>query len=414
MKLNEYKSIVLKPQDRNGDFNKLIESVISDKLQKQGFPKPLNKSVLYTDQGSSCDLLTCNYTVKNISAREVVIQIELDFLNCNYETVYLVKDDYEALFFGKKAISKSLEKALEVFDDFTYKYNPLKANNEEQQKTQNQVSQKPYTFEKKSDIDREIPKIEQKSNRFALIIGNEEYTKHQQDLASESDVAFARNDANAFKLYAQRLLGVPESNIIFHLDATGATMNQALAKLQLIIKNTNGDAEVFVYYAGHGLPDEKTKTPYLIPVDVSGKNPTFGINLMEMYTKLSEYPSKRIIVFLDACFTGGARNQGLIAARGVKIKPKNAEMKGSLITFSASSGNQSSLPYKNENHGFFTYYLLKKLKETKAEISYGELADYLKKTISLQSVLINNKEQTPQVNTSMDVKDEWMEWRVNE
>lgn len=184
--------------------------------------------------------------------------------------------------------------------------------------------------------------------------------------------------------------------------------------MNLIIKNTNEQAEVFVYYAGHGLPDEYTKEPYLIPVDISGKNAKDGIKLQDLYSKLTEYPSKRVTVFIDACFSGGARNQGLIAARGVKIKPKENLLSGNLITFSSSSEAQSSLPLKNQEHGIFTYYLLKKLKETNGDISYGELFDYLKNNISLQSVLINDKEQVPQINISSDVINEWSSWKIND
>ncbi|HEY9123821.1 MAG TPA: caspase family protein, partial [Bacteroidales bacterium] len=153
--------------------------------------------------------------------------------------------------------------------------------------------------------------------------------------------------------------------------------------------------------------DEVTKEPYLMPVDVSGKNAADGIKLKDMYDKLTEFPSKRITVFIDACFSGGARNQGLLAARGVKVKAKEAVNNGNIIVFSASSGEQSSLPYKAKEHGFFTYFLLKKLKETQGNVNYSELSAYLKKNVSLQSVLLNDKEQTPQVNVSQSMIDAW-------
>ncbi|HOT15724.1 MAG TPA: caspase family protein [Bacteroidales bacterium] len=265
-----------------------------------------------------------------------------------------------------------------------------------------------YVFERKSDVDIDIPEVgKEKENRYALIIGNEDYSSRQIDLNTEINVDFARNDASAFKEYAIKVLGIPENQVIFMLDATTGQMKQGISKLNLIIKNTDGEAEVFVYYAGHGLPDEVTKEPYLMPVDVSGKNAADGIKLKDMYDKLTEFPSKRITVFIDACFSGGARNQGLLAARGVKVKAKEAVNNGNIIVFSASSGEQSSLPYKAKEHGFFTYFLLKKLKETQGNVNYSELSAYLKKNVSLQSVLLNDKEQTPQVNVSQSMIDAW-------
>jgi uncharacterized caspase-like protein len=257
-------------------------------------------------------------------------------------------------------------------------------------------------------VDKNIP---QNTNtnpyRFALIIGNEDYSSHQVDLSSEINVDFARNDASAFKDYAMNTLGVPVRNLVFLLDATTGQMNQGISKLNLILKNTQGNAEVFVYYAGHGLPDEQTKEAYIMPVDVTGKNANEGIKLKDMYSKLLEYPSKRITIFIDACFSGGARSQSLLAARGVRIKSQEDILNGTLVVFSASSGEQSSLALKEKKHGIFTYYLLKKIQESKGDVSYSELSNYIKDNVSLQSVLLNDKEQTPQVNVSNSINNEW-------
>ncbi|MFO7862890.1 MAG: caspase family protein [Salinivirgaceae bacterium] len=272
-----------------------------------------------------------------------------------------------------------------------------------------------YVFERKSGVDKNIPNSQkQHNNRFALIIGNEDYSSFQLDLNAEVNVAYARNDASAFKLYAQHTLGIPEEHIIFLLDGTTGQMSQAIAKMNLLIKNTNGKADVFVYYAGHGFPDEVTQTPYLMPVDVSGKNPQSGIMLKDFYHKLTEYPAHRVTVFIDACFSGGARNQGLLAARGVKIKPREDQLKGALVSFTASSGTQSSLPLDKEHHGLFTYYLLKKLQETGGKVSYDELSSYLAQKVSLQSVLLNDKEQTPKTNISPGLQNKWESWMLND
>lgn len=262
-----------------------------------------------------------------------------------------------------------------------------------------------------SEVDKNIPETGAKnSDRFALIIGNEDYKSFQLDLNSEVNVLFAENDARIFKEYSVKTLGIPEENVTLLINATAGRMNQALAKMNLISKNSNGNAELIVYYAGHGLPDENIKEPYLIPVDVSGTNfKEGGIKLADVCKKLTEYPSKKVSVFIDACFSGGARDQGLLSARSVRIKPKEATPSGNIVVFSASSGEQSSLPYKDKQHGMFTYYLLKKIQETNGEISFKELSDYVKNQVSLQSVNINNKEQTPVISAGSD---EWINWKL--
>ncbi len=270
-----------------------------------------------------------------------------------------------------------------------------------------------YKFARASNVDINIPNNKNKHPfRFALIIGNEDYSTFQLDLSNEINVDFARNDASAFKEYAINTLGIPDRNITFLLDATSGQMHQALSRINLLSKNTNGKAEIFFFYAGHGLPDEITKEPYIMPVDISGTNVISGIKLKSVYEKLTEYPNKNVTVFIDACFSGGARNQGLLAARGVKIKPKTNQLSGNLIVFSASSEAQSALPYKNEKHGLFTYFLLKKLQETAGDISFKKLSEYLKEKITVESLLINNKEQTPQINISPSIDNNWTKWSL--
>ena len=264
-----------------------------------------------------------------------------------------------------------------------------------------------------SDVDRNIPIIDFKDeNKFALIIGNEDYTNFQQGITNEMNVEFARNDAQIFKKYCINTFGVQEKNITFLIDATAGKMSQAIDRLNKLIEATNGSANVIVYYAGHGLPDEKTKEAYLIPVDVSGSNISAGIKLSYLYGKLTEHPSKQISVFIDACFSGGGRDAGLLAARGVKIKPKDDYLKGNIVVFTASSGDESSLPWKDKQHGIFTYLLLKKLQETKGDISFSKLYTFLKEKVIFESVLTNNKKQTPQVLFSSEIINSWGEWKL--
>lgn len=277
----------------------------------------------------------------------------------------------------------------------------------------NSEPKKGYQYEKLSDVDKNIPQnTATNPYGFALIIGNEDYTSHQLDLKSESNVEFARNDASAFRDYCTNTLGIPQKNITFLLDATVGQINQGLSKLKLLSKACNGKSQLIVFYAGHGLPDEATREPYLIPVDVNGANVTSGIKLQSLYANLTEFPSERVTVYLDACFTGGGRNAGLIESRGVKVRPKEGILAGNIVVFSSSSGEQSSLPYGDEKHGMFTYYLLKKIQETKGEVTYSELFESLKEKISIESLVVNSKEQNPVINTSQAVNEAWKLWRI--
>jgi hypothetical protein len=266
-----------------------------------------------------------------------------------------------------------------------------------------------------SDVDTLIPTIGKTyEHRYALIIGNEDYQSHQRGLNYESNVEFARRDAEVFKQYAIKTLGIKESNIIFLLDAQSIEMHRAVNQMNSILKATNGQGEAVVFFAGHGFPDEKTKEAYLIPVDVSGNDLEFGIKLKDFYAKLSEHPSKGVTVFLDACFSGGGRAQGLLAARAVRFKPKEDVVKGNIAVLSASSGNESALPYREQFHGMFSYYLMKGLQESQGDITLGELVEFVKSKVSTRSIITNSKEQTPTLNIGYQLGDDWKEWRYNQ
>ena len=264
-----------------------------------------------------------------------------------------------------------------------------------------------------AEVDKNIPLNPIKyPDRYALIIGNEDYSSRQRGLGAEVDVAFAVNDAKIFKEYCVNTLGVEEKNVFLLTNATAGEMHQRIELVTQILSRLGSKGELIFYYAGHGFPDENTKEPYLIPVDVTATNLSAAIKLNDVYKKFSQTGSKRITVFLDACFTGGGRESGLLAARGVKVRPREEIVSGNMVIFAATSEDQSALPYKDKQHGMFTYFLLKKLQETKGDVSYGALEEFIRNNVSIESLKINNKAQDPKANVSQQAKTEWETWKL--
>ena len=244
------------------------------------------------------------------------------------------------------------------------------------------------------------------TNTFAVIIANENYKR-------EEKVPFAESDGKIFKEYCSKTLGIPESNQKFIKDATYNDIRYVTNWLKQVITANNGQAKVLFYYAGHGIPDEATKTAYLLPVDGYGTDVSTGYSLKELYDMLSTLPSQSAMVFLDACFSGTKREGEMLAsARGVAIKVKPNEPKGKLVVFSAAQGDETAYPHKEQRHGMFTYYLLKKLQETKGEATLGEISDYVTSEVRKQSIIINGKMQTPTLTSSSAVGDAWRNWKL--
>ena len=263
------------------------------------------------------------------------------------------------------------------------------------------------TIETFDNVDTDIPVLSQNNrNTFAIIFANEDYQR-------ESKVEFAINDGKTFETYCRQVLGLPQKNVHY---VTNATLNNMIAELDWLselCKAYKGEATVLFYYAGHGVPSEKDGTPYLLPVDAIGHNLRTCYSVDELYSTLGNMPAKKVVVMMDACFSGTKRSGDMMTyARGIAIKVKQITPPGKLIVFSASQGDEIAYSYKDAKHGLFTYFLLKKLKETKGAVTLGDLSEYIKDQVRRYSIVENGKSQTPTAISSQALLPVWKDMKL--
>ena len=67
---------------------------------------------------------------------------------------------------------------------------------------------------------------------------------------------------------------------------------------------------------------------------------------------------------------------------------------------------------QGNKHGMFTYYLLKKLQETKGDVTLGDLGDYLTREVRRESFDENSKLQTPTVIPSQALAGSWQQMKL--
>ena len=261
---------------------------------------------------------------------------------------------------------------------------------------------------KEVDVDDDIPIVAKKNEKvFAVVIANEKYQM-------EKAVQYAKNDGRVFAEYCRKTLGLPEKNIHYVTDATLNNLKYELKWLQNVMKVYRGEAKVIFYYAGHGIPDEQHKNGYLLPIDGYGSDVTTGYALDDLFKTLGNMPSKSVTIFLDACFSGAKRDGDMLAStRGVAIKVKQNAPQGNMVVFSAAQGDETAYPYNEFEHGLFTYYLLKKLQETKGDVTLGELGDYIKTKVEQQSIVVNGKLQSPSIMSAPLIGNDWKTWKLN-
>ncbi len=258
-----------------------------------------------------------------------------------------------------------------------------------------------------SSVDVNVPHNKDRNeNTFALIIANEKYKNVE-------DVPFALNDGKSFSRYCREVLGVPEEHIVHVENATGNEMTDAIDRIKDFESAFSG-LKLIVYYSGHGLPDPSTNESYLLPSDASPRNISTGYKLSKFYSELTANNPKSVTVFLDACFSGAKKDGKVmdVAARGVIVKPKEETPATNMVVFSACTGNETAYPYKNQKHGLFTYFLLKKIQEDKGKTTYERLAEYIKTNVKQKSLSLNGKLQNPTTSSALPTT-EWGKWRLD-
>ncbi len=254
-----------------------------------------------------------------------------------------------------------------------------------------------------SDVDIDIPLAKEVNDRtFAVIIANETYQKEQE-------VPFAIHDGEIFKEYCQNTLGIPERNIQIVTDATLNDMRYGIDWLKNRLETYQEGKGIF-YYSGHGIPDETSRNAYLLPVDGYASNLESSYSIDQLYAYLGSSGADAVCYFIDACFSGATRTGDMIAqSRGVTVNSKAGVLQGNAVAFTAAQGNETAYAYHEKSHGLFTYYLLKKLKESGGNLTAGALADYLNEQVARTSAMGYAKSQHP---TATGTMEGWKEMKL--
>jgi uncharacterized caspase-like protein len=215
------------------------------------------------------------------------------------------------------------------------------------------------------------------------------------------EARFAERDAQA--VYDHLVaMGYPPRNIAL-LKGPQATRTGLVKNLEAWLpQNAGPDSTVFFYYSGHGAPDPKAGTAYLVPAD---GDPQYleetAYPVKRLYEKLSALKARRVLVAMDSCFSGaGGRS---VLARGTRPLVGRVELGqagGKVVSLSASESDQISGSIEEQGHGLFTYYLLKGLNGEAADgagrVTVKTLHSYLSPKVR-DAAKRANREQAPQL-----------------
>jgi uncharacterized caspase-like protein len=184
------------------------------------------------------------------------------------------------------------------------------------------------------------------------------------------------------KKYLIEVLGFLPQNIIEYENATlsnfCACFGSATNPKGLLASRVKpGQSDVFVYYSGHGAPDEKARG-YFVPVDADiSALPQTGYNLELFYENLGQITTKSLTIVIDACFSGAEYYRSIPRERRITTPP------GALV-ITASDYDQFSTHFPIKKMGIFTYFVLKAIHDSEHSdanhdktLTWGEVYDYI-------------------------------------
>ena len=249
-----------------------------------------------------------------------------------------------------------------------------------------------------------------RADDIAVIIGNANYSGQGKDIP---DVTPAYADAEGFKRYALRSLGIREGNIIDLRDATQADMISIFGSREdhqgkLFNWVKANISNVYVYYAGHGAPAGSEGSAYLVPVNADADTISLnGYALTNLYANLGKIPAKSITVVIEACFSGRSEGGAVISnASPVFMKAETPEVPPNITVISAGGSNQMASWEEDKSHGLFTKYFLKGMSGEADSDPYGngdgtvdwdELERYFQRTLTYYARRYYGREQTAQI-----------------
>lgn len=173
------------------------------------------------------------------------------------------------------------------------------------------------------------------SNAFALVIG------------VGNDLPASAEDARAIYniLVDEELAGYKKENITLLVDGD-ATNTRIIEALDDLVKRTDEESSVFMYYSGHGgtytdndiielehggeglKPEEENRSHYyLVPNNFDPKNfRETWVLATDLKDKLKSLKSRRLILFLDCCHAEGMTKAGPeIQSKSLKDRIRNPE-----------------------------------------------------------------------------------------
>ena len=238
-------------------------------------------------------------------------------------------------------------------------------------------------------------KAKKNRNAIALIIGISSYQR------TEVPAIYADDDAKFFYDYAMLKLGVPESNIREFINEKADQFEILLATKRWLKRQVvEGNSDIYVFFAGHGLASEDGNKMFMLPYDGAPELlDKTAILREELFADIAATKPRSVTVFMDTCYSGTTRGtETLIASRPIAIRAKRQSIPDGFTVLTAAGGEETAKPLEEAKHGMFSYFVMKGMEgdadaNNDNQITAKELHLYVEKNVIKQS----GGKQTPEI-----------------
>jgi len=200
--------------------------------------------------------------------------------------------------------------------------------------------------------------------------------------------------------------GFKKDNVLLITDKTERKPTLRDLKWALgtfLARSAKKDDLIMIFFAGHGAPEVDPRgaesdglAKYLVPSDADPNDLySTALPMDEFQTIFDRIEAERVVVFVDACYSGaaGGRTFASKRTRAARVDEvfldRLTRSKGRAI-LTASRGSEVSLEVPELGHGLFTHYLVQGLRgaadlDRDGIVSLQELYQYLEQQVSQKS-----------------------------
>ena len=245
--------------------------------------------------------------------------------------------------------------------------------------------------------------------KWALVVGVGDF---QSDLFPK--LRWTAKDASDFAALLKGPGKFADKNVQVLLDK-GASIAEIRRGIGWLRENANPDDLVVLYFASHGSPREidPNGVSYIIANDTKGTSSAdlyaTSLQMVDLVEDLNrEIKARRVVVFLDTCFSGDALSKQQSAATSRAIRPPRVEFSAALnqlrsgvgrVVITASRHNEESWESSTLQNGHFTYHLIQVLKK-QAEKPLKDIFPVLETQVTESVRREHGKDQHPVMHTT--------------